>query len=420
MKRLISLSFICFFIGSFLPCFAQETPTEDPSGIVSALKNTLEKNPRILSELDRINAFERSLTSDKMQRLPAITLEAETEGNEESEAVIRLAQPLWVGGRISNAISKSEIQLNLAQTELLRVQRGLMEDTAVTYANLVGLKNRIKAAEMNIKEHQRFLDLTTRRARGNVSSEADVYLAQSRLSQAHLQNEDLKGQLEVAKTDLYALTLTLTEVDEPVPSVLMDLPGHAEIEATVAKVSARLAQADLEIKNAQIDEALSKSEIMPRLYGRLEQELYDKGSANNQNLDTTLALVLEGTIEGAGFSSWERVKSAKERVKASRMSADAENNDLRRNTRSRLSDRDMIRQLVELNDSLAQSTAKTLASYTRQYEVGRKSWLDLLNIQQEHARARLTLEQVKSSLQQVQLRLAVQMGLLDDLSGITP
>ncbi len=418
MKRLICLSAIWFFIGSFLPCSAQEIPTDELPGIILSIKHTLEKNPRILAELNKINAVERTLTSEKMQRLPAITLQGETEGNNDSEALIRLAQPLWVGGRITNAITKSEIQLNLAQTELLRVQRVLMEDTAVTYANLMGLKNRILAAEMNIKEHQRFLDLTTRRARGNVSSEADVYLAQSRLSQAHLQNEDLKGQLEVAKTDLYALTLTQTEADEPVPSSLMELPGHAEIEATIAKVSASLAQADLEIKNAQIDEALSKSEIMPRLYGRLEQELYDRGSANKQNLDTTLALVLEGTIEGAGFSSWQQVKSAKERVKASRMSADAENNDLRRNTRSRISDRDMIRQLVELNQSLAQSTAQTLASYTRQYEVGRKSWLDLLNIQQEHARARLTLEQVKSSLQQVQLRLAVQMGLLDNLSGI--
>ncbi len=419
MKRLLSLSVIWFFITSFLPCLAQEIPADKSPGIVIALKNTLKKNPRILAELDKINALERTLTSEKLQRLPAITLQAETEGNNDSEALIRLAQPLWVGGRIDNAITKSEIQLNLALAELLRVQRGLMEEAAATYVNILGLKNRILAAETNIKEHQRFLNLTTRRARGNVSSQADVHLAQSRLSQAHLLNEDLKGQLERAKTDLYALTLTQTEVDEPVPPSLVDLPGHAEVEAAVVLVSARLAKANLEIKNANIDVALSKSEIMPRLYGRLEQELYNRGSAAKQNLDTTLALVLEGSIQGAGFSSWQQVKSAKERVKASRMLLNAEHDDIRRISRSQLSDRDMFNQLVELNQSLVLSTAQTLASYVRQYKVGKKSWLDLLNIQQEHARSRITLEQVKSSLQQVQLRLAVQMGMLDVLSGIS-
>lgn len=420
MKRLIFLTIICFFAIFFSQAFAQEILTDDFSGIFAAIKNTLEKNPRILAERDKINAVERSLTAEKMQRLPALTLQAETEGNNDSQALARLVQPLWVGGRISNAITKSEIQLNLAQTELLRVQRELMEETAVTYANLLGLKNRIKAAEINIKELQRFSNLTDRRAKGKVSSRADVQLAKSRLFQAHLQNEDLKGQLERAKTDLYSLTLTQVNVDEPVPSSLMELPGQAEIEATVVMVSARLARARLEIKNAHIDEALSKSEIMPRLYGRLEQDLYNRGSASQQNLDTSLALVVEVTFEGAGFSSWERVKSAKERIKASRMLSDAEDNDIRRNTRSRLSDRNMIRKLVELNQSLVLSTTQTLASYVRQYKAGRKSWLDLLNIQQEQGRARISLEQVKSSLQQVELRLAVQMGFLDNLSGINP
>jgi len=420
LKRLIYSIILCLFTIIYSSPFAQEIRTEDSSGIFLALKNTLKKNPRILAEKDKINALKRSLTSENMQRLPAVTLQAETEGSDDSQALVRLVQPLWVGGRISNAITKSEIQLKIAQAELLRVQRELMEETAATYANLLGLKNRIKAAEINIKELQKFSNLTDRRAKGDISSKADVALAQSRLYQAHLQNEDLKGQLERVKTDMYSLTLTRSEVDDPVPPSLMDLPGQAEIEAAVVMVSARLTQAGLEIKNAHIDEDLSKSEIMPRLYGRLDQELYNPGGASKQDLETSFALVVEVTFEGAGISSWERVKSAKERIKASQMLSDAEDNDVHRNIRSQLSDRDMISQLVELNQSLVLSTAQTLASYVRQYEAGRKSWLDLLNIQQEHARARITLEQVKSSLQQVDLRLVVQMGLLDDLSEINP
>ncbi len=419
MIRFILFAMICTSTALPSTVFAIETTTNTSNSLFSALKSTLKLNPRVLTERNKIVAFSRDLASEKMQRLPALSVLAEVEDSDDSKGLIRVLQPLWVGGRIDNAIVKAEIQLKLADTELLRVQRELMEQTAVTYANLLGLKERIKAAEMNIKEHQRLLDLINRRQEGNISSMTDVQLAQSRLYQATLQNEDLKGQLQRTRTELYALTLTRIKDHEPVPTFLTDLPGHAQIESTVVKVSARLAQAKLEIEKSRMDVALSKSEAMPRVYGRLEQELYNRGNTG-QNLDTSVGLVIEGTLQGAGFSNWERIKSADARVRATRMQSDSENNDIRRNTLTLLSDRDMFRQFFTLNQSLVQSTAKTLTSYFRQYEAGRKSWLDLLNIQQEHARARLTLEQVRSSLEQVGLRLAVQMGRLDSLSGINP
>lgn len=418
--RFIIFVMICACTALYSDAFALETITAPPNSLFSALKSTLELNPRVLAERDRINAFSRDLASEKNQRLPALSVLAEVEDSNDSRGVVRILQPLWVGGRIDNSIVKAEIQLNLAHIELLRVQRELMEQTAVTYASLLGLKERIKAAEMNIEEHQQLLGLINRRQEGNISSMADVQLAQSRIYQATLQNEDLKGQLQRARADFYALTLIRTEAHEPIPAFLTDLPGQAEIEATVVKASARLAQTKLEIEKARMDVTLSKSEAMPRIYGRLEQDLYDRGKSSGQSLDTSVGLVIEASLQGGGFSNWEKIRSADARVSAIRMQSDSEDNDIRRNTRSLISDLDMFRQFFTLNKSLVQSTAKTLTSYFRQYEAGRKSWLDLLNIQQEHSRARLSLEQVKSSLEQTQLRLAVQMGRLDNLSGIHP
>ena len=100
------------------------------------------------------------------------------------------------------------------------------------------------------------------------------------------------------------------------------------------------------------------------------------------------------------------------------MQSDAEKNEVCRATRSLLTDRDMVRQLTQLYGSLVKSTGQTLDSYTRQYEAGRKSWLDLLNVQREHANARLSLAQVNARYAQTCLRLAVQMGRLDSQSGL--
>ncbi len=405
---------------AFAPCMAADALEADTPGIISAMKNTLEKNPRVLSEQDKISAALRDLKSEKFQRFPALSLTAETEGSRESQGLLRALQPLWVGGRIDNAISQSRVELELARTELLRIQRGLMEDTAVTYANLLGLEARIRAADKNIEEHQRLLDLIARRKKGSISSGADVQLARSRLSQAFLLKQDLTGQQRRGLTDLYALTLTQDQEPVPVPSSLTDLPDYATIESDAVGASPRLAQAALGIERAVIQRALNKSELMPRVYGRLDQELYDRGSASDQDLDTRLALVVEGSLEGAGFRLWEKVKAAEDRIRAAQMLSRSENNDVRRSIRSLLSDRDMLRELVELNRGLVASTGATLASYLRQYEAGRKSWLDLLNTQQEHARARLALEQVRSGFLQNGLRLAAQTGRLDEPLGVHP
>lgn len=133
-----------------------------------------------------------------------------------------------------------------------------------------------------------------------------MHLAEIQLNLAH--TELLRVQR--ARTEFYALTLTRIEAHEPIPVFLTDLPGHAQIEATVVKESARLVQADLEIKNARMDVALSKSDIMPRIYGRLEQDIYDRYKSTGQNLDTSVGLVIEGTFEGVGFSNWKKILSA--------------------------------------------------------------------------------------------------------------
>ncbi|WP_369412294.1 TolC family protein [Geotalea toluenoxydans] len=56
----------------------------------------------------------------------------------------------------------------------------------------------------------------------------------------------------------------------------------------------------------------------------------------------------------------------------------------------------------------------------RQYDAGRKTWVDVLNAQRELSDARLALEQTRSSFQENSLRLAVLLGRLDGTIGIQP
>jgi adhesin transport system outer membrane protein len=56
----------------------------------------------------------------------------------------------------------------------------------------------------------------------------------------------------------------------------------------------------------------------------------------------------------------------------------------------------------------------------RQFDAGRKSWVDVLNAQKELADARQSMEQTKSSLMEFSLRLGVVIGQLDRYAELLP
>lgn len=424
MIRLIVFISFSLILVSFFPVFPLAADGDSPgTSLLTAMQYTLEKNPEILAAKESVRAYEAGLRSEKKQWLPGVSLAAIGESGDDSYTYVRVQQPLWLGGRIKNAVEKAKRQLDLSEAQLLKVRRTLMEQTVIAYTTVTGLIEQLKAARLNIDEHERLLDLISRRTKGKIAAEADVQLARSRYSQAMLTQEDLKGQYQTALNDLYALTRTpMNEFEsgrfEPVPRELLDLPGHAQVEAEVSDGSPRIRMADLEIDSARINRLISRAEWYPQVYGRLDQELYDKEGTTSQQRDTTLALVVESTLDGGGFRTLEQVRAAEARVRAAQMQSDAEKNEVSRATRTLLTDRDMVRKLTRLYDSLVQSTGQTLGSYTRQYEAGRKSWLDLLNVQREYANARQSLAQVIARYEQTCLRLAVQMGRLDSQSGL--
>ena len=312
MIRLI----ILISFGFPLVVFSLAAGGEAPGiSLFTAMQYTLEKNPEIQAAKESVRAYEATLRSEKKQWLPGVSFAATGEDGDDSYAYVRVQQPLWLGGRIKNAVEKAKRRLDLSEIQLLKVGRELMEQTVIAYTTVTGLTEQLKAARLNIDEHERFLDLISRRTKGKIAPEADVQLARSRYSQALLTQEDLKGQYQTALNDLYALTRTpmgqfASGQFEPVPRELLDLPGHAQVEAEVSNVSPRIRMAVLEIDSARINRLISRSEWYPQVYGRLDQDLYDKEGTSHQQRDTTLALVVQSVLDGGGFRTLEQVRAA--------------------------------------------------------------------------------------------------------------
>lgn len=267
-------------------------------GLATALHLSTTLHPTIKSKLDELRALGFDLDSAEAQRYPTFSLQAQTMSNDQHQVIAVLQQPLWVGGRIDLAIDQSDVKVKIGRAALLGIQRQLLENTAATYATLQGVRQRLKAAELNVTEHEKLKQLISRREAGGIASNADVLLAASRTSQAVAQRIQLEGVLLRAENDLLALTQQPVAGREPVNKSFTALPEISMVAPAIVKASA------------------------------------------------------------------------------------------------------------------------TLASFLRQYDAGRKSWVDVLNTQRELSDARLGLEQTRSSLQETTLRLGAQLGLLDSYAGV--
>jgi adhesin transport system outer membrane protein len=399
---------------------AERALSADAGGLPYALKLTISKHPSVTAKLEELKSLGFDINSADAGRYPSLSVQGQSMNNKNSQVIAKLQQPLWAGGRIDGAIDQAETKLRSGQAGLFQIRRQLMEETAAIYAELLGAKQRLLTAEQNVKEHEKLLALISRRQVGSFASEADVRLAKSRLTQAQSQQEQLRGMVNKALTDLEAYTQDSVTVLLSVDTEMLSLPEPAIIIKEAENASPTLQQRMIDVELARIQADLRQADMMPALHAVLERDLLLADKSGTLPPDTRIGFALSGTIEGAGFAGYGRFKSSTALIDAAKREVESAKNDLRRRIRGIVSDRNMYEVVMKSNNLLVVATTETLDSFMRQYDAGRKSWVDVLNAQKELADARQSLEQTKSSLLEYSLRLAVVTGRLDKYAGLLP
>src|SRR6185436_15911532 len=103
-------------------------------------------------------------------------------------------------------------------------------------------------------------------------------------------------------------------------------------------------------------------------------------------------------------------QAAAARVDSARAQLSSDENDARLRARANWSDqRAALRQVAELEPQVGALDSAT-DSFLRQFEAGRKSWLEVLNTQREVLDAKLALARARITRDQAALRLMVNTG----------
>jgi adhesin transport system outer membrane protein len=325
---------------------------------------------------------------------------------------IALSQPLWAGGRIDATIDAANTQVTAAEANESEVRQRLSEQVAVVYIEWLRATERLQTAkEGGALLHDLVEHVKRKQAVGNASP-SDVAIALARYSTAMNLVTELRGALDQAKAALQNLTL----MSDLGASAAVEVPPFDDadlgaIETAYLANSPLIAQRYAEVATARNQVRVKHGEMYPTVALRLEQLFGVQSGTGGAYSDTRASIQLSYT-PGAGLASYSNYQQAGAMVEAASAQFDSEENDVRKRARLQYSEYAVAKQQFNVLEPQAKAIDLIAQSFRRQFEAGRKSWMDVLNIYREATDVKINLSRVKGQRDQAAIRLMVNTGAL--------
>lgn len=384
-------------------------------GLAFALRATLTHHPAVKGKYAEVDAQSHAIASAKAGRLPTLSFQANNLDDQNNQSAVRFQQPLWTFGKIASEIEGAEAGLSAEQWDMLQVQRQLMEETAVTYAKIEGIQRREQVADVNVTQHEALFQRIARRQRGSLATEADVKLARSRLIQARVQRQNIGGERLVALSELQGLTQIPVATAEPVDPLLAELPSEQQVATLALENSADVQFKRQSLKVSEVDIKKEKAASKPNLFFQVDHDVGDLAIDQDR---TRYGLNFVASFDGLGFRARGQVQGAVARSNAAKYDLHATQNDLKRRISVLMLNRKVQQDSIVAQREVVDSLSATLDSFMRQYQSGRKTWVEVLNTQRELTQQRMVLAQGQNDRLILSLRVATLIGNLDQLAGV--
>lgn len=375
--------------------------------LTDALTLAANQHPSVKAKQAELQAAQADLATAKWSRYPTVSTEATASGGRPQGALL-VQQPLWAGGKIDAQNRLAQAHVALADAGLQETRNSLMQQTGNQFYEVLRWRQRLEVAQKNENEHRKLLELIQRRVASEISPMADQVLANARLQQAVSERIQFSRSLQTAELALQQL------VGEPhntlrAPKALgWQKQGESTaIEASMASSSELLRlRIQQEVSQAQID--MAEAAIFPTLALAHRHAL---GATDNNSTPSRTYLSLQFS-PGPGLSARSAAAAARSRLENSMQNAVVYERQLAQQVRTALADMETLAQQQEPTQLLVSATEDVVASYLRQYQIGKKNWLDVLNAVRESTQATYSAVDVASTTQSLRLRLMLLTGQL--------
>ena len=363
-------------------------------------------HPSIQSRISEQQSAQAYLDSAKWGYFPNVTVSREHTSAIPKDAsyqvggtvsILGVRQSVWSGGRLSSNKDKAQETLNARAFSAQEQKEAIAAQLLDVYAGWLRAHRQLQSTDASIKVHQDLYEHVDHRIAGGVASEVDRELTMSRLRQLNVDRARLMAAKASALFQLSQMVgRSLNEMQlarmADGESVLCLGERQQMIDAAVVR-NPTIARLNSEIKAAEADVDIRKAARFPEMYVRAERQFGNYALANAA--PENRVFVGLAYQPGAGLSLRSEVQGLEVHKTALEQSLESTKIDLQRQYNNDWLDYGSLNERLASTKASLVGTTAVKESYERQYQAGRKSWFDVMNM----AREQLQLQLQKSDLE---------------------
>ncbi|HSX90807.1 MAG TPA: TolC family outer membrane protein [Pseudomonas sp.] len=419
-----------------LPLVLAVSLTAQGQTLNEAMQSALEVHPEVRAGINARLSVEEQMNAAKGGYLPQVDLLAgygrehtdspgtrgldhNTETLNRGESSLRLQQMLFDGFATSSEVGRQRATVNARAYELL----GTSERTALTvaqvYLEVLKRQEMVRLAEDNLLSHERIYDQIKLRSERGVGRTADLDQAEARLAQARNNLITERTNLADAEVNYYsAVGRDAEELSMPA-GMLGQLPESLQAaREEMLRNNPFLSSAEADVQATEQQYQAAKSSFYPRFDAELSRSMDNNldGTAGHSNEWRAMVNMRYNLF--AGGSNKADLESKSYQVN---QAMDIRNNALRvlnEDLGLAWNALENARQQLPIAEQYVEHSARVKESYQKQFSLGDRTLLDLLDSENELFSAARRLEEVRFTELFTQYRIKATMGSLLKSQGV--
>jgi adhesin transport system outer membrane protein len=396
------------------------------------IAKAIRTNPEVLAAISNRDATEKELDNAKAGRYPTLDLRLGG-GNERTntrsidnksldrqEVSIQAKQLLFDGGAVSGEIERQRARLQSLDSKVFDTSDSVAQRVADIYLEVLKNQEIYDLAKNNLESHQDYLEKIRDRANAGVATSADLQLAEGRAALASSTLAAKEASLDDAKFRYKRLVGEMPKNLVKPNAITQVIPALVELANEISvNNNASLKVAMQDTLAAREAEKAARARFMPTVTleaGATRNRNIDGISGKNQ--DNTLMMMMNYNLFRGGAD-----KAKVEEYTARYNAAIESENNIKRMIEEEVGRAWVARKASKISlDFYVESAAKASSvkeAYKAQYEIGKRTLLDLMNTESEMFQAKSTLIAGMYTVEQSDYRLLAVMGGILKLFNVT-
>ncbi|MEI8611541.1 TolC family outer membrane protein [Enterovibrio norvegicus] len=370
-------------------------PSASAQSLEQAVAETLSQNPVIREAYNQFKSQEEQIDASQGGYLPSVDLEAgigysdydndNNQGHYKPRDVrISLRQLIWDGAITYNDIKRTKSEAEAQRFQLLSEAQDTALSVTEVYLNVLKSEAILDLSLKNLETHERIHNDIKRRTDSGISSTADLSQVEGRLAQAHTNLLAARSNLDDETTEFERVVgrspaaLVKPEVDALfIPQSLVDALAAAKENNPVVHVASN----DVEAARYQYEQA--KGDFYPTFTIEASQEWGEELDGSPGDTDEFQAMLRMRYNLFSGGTDAAEARSAAYQINKAKNIRNNAHRMLNESTRLAWTAKELSEKQTTFLQQHVDASAKTLTAYEKQYMIGRRTLLDLLNTENE-------------------------------------